>query len=104
MSVTAGGISFGSGLRGRLRAWAITSATVRRWREGRYARFLELCDVRPDDRIVDVGAGTGAALERFNDTNDIVAVDLEPRATEWLARPNVDVRYGDGTALEFGDR
>jgi len=103
VSSAAGGIVFGRGLRGRLRAWAITSPTVRRWREGRYERFLELCGVKAHDRILDVGAGTGAALERFNDTNPIVAVDLDPRASQWLSKPNVEVRYGDGTALPFAD-
>ena len=57
------------------RNWAANSDTVRRWRESRYALFIELCDVKPDDRILDVGAGRGGALERFNKTNPIVAVD-----------------------------
>ena len=34
----------------RTRRWAHTSGRVRRWRERRYARFLELCRLRPDDR------------------------------------------------------
>lgn len=99
----ASSIDFGSGFGRRLRSWAINSATVQRWREGRYKLFLSLCDVQPDDRILDVGAGTGAALERFNETNPIVAVDLHPRTSEFLAKPNVTVRYADGTDLPFGD-
>jgi SAM-dependent methyltransferase len=97
-------IDFGSGFGRRLRSWAINSRRVQRWREGRYQLFLSLCDVRPDDRILDVGAGTGAALERFNTTNEIVAVDLDPRTSEFLAKPNVTVRYADGTDLPFADR
>jgi len=76
---------------------------VRRWRERRYRLFLELCAVEPDEPILDVGAGKGGALERFNDTNPIVAIDLEPDTSEWLAAPNVDVRVGDGTRLGFAD-
>lgn len=87
-----------------LRSWAANSGTVRRWREQRYRLFEQLCELRPTDRIVDVGAGWGAALERFNRTNLIVAVDLRPDASSpWLAAENVTVATADGTALPFGD-
>jgi hypothetical protein len=65
--------------------------------------FLETCSVRPSDRIIDVGAGRGAALERFNSENPIIAVDLNPQAGEWLASDNVTVLQGDGTRLPFRD-
>ncbi len=61
-----------------LRSFASDSATVRRWREQRYRLFERLCALQPEDRILDVGAGWGAALERFNTVNPIVAVDLKP--------------------------
>lgn len=97
-------LALGGALWSRTRAWAIDSSTVRRWRERRYQLFLELCDVRPGEPILDVGAGTGAALERFNGENPIVALDLEPRESPWLERPNVTVRRGDGTRLDYPDR
>lgn len=86
-----------------LRSWAAGSDTVLRWRMKRYQLFLRLCDVRSDDRIIDVGAGWGALLERFNKTNPIVAVDLHPQPSEWLSSPNVVVQQADGTDLPFGD-
>ena len=88
----------------RLRTWAAESDTVRRWREGRYQLFVDECRLTPDDRIIDVGAGWGALLERFNKVNPIMAVDLSPQPSEWLESPNVTVREADGTQLPFADR
>jgi SAM-dependent methyltransferase len=87
----------------RTRGWAANSARVRHWREARYELFVELCDVQPEDRILDVGAGAGLALERFNQTNEIVALDLHPATSEYLQQSNVSVVQGDGTALPFAD-
>ena len=64
---------------------------------------MRLCEVQPSDRIIDVGAGWGAALERFNTTNAIVAVDLRPDPSGWLGAPNVTVVQADGTKLPFAD-
>ena len=92
------------GLWEKTREWAAGSETVRRWRRRRYELFVELCAVGADEQILDVGAGAGAALERFNSTNPIVAVDIAPRkANTWLDRPNVTVELADGTALPYGD-
>lgn len=93
--------AIGARIRNAMRTWAHTSPTVKRWRDARYRRFIELCSVTPDDRIVNVGAGWGASLERFNRTNPIVAVDLRPIDSEWFAQPNVTVLKGDGTDLPF---
>jgi 2-polyprenyl-3-methyl-5-hydroxy-6-metoxy-1,4-benzoquinol methylase len=88
---------------GPLRRWAADSATVQRWRRQRYELFQELCGLKPEDRIIDVGAGWGAALERFNTLNPIVAVDLKPDTSQWLASPNVTALQADGTNLPFAD-
>jgi SAM-dependent methyltransferase len=90
-------------LRQRLRHWASTSPTVLGWRRGRYERFARLCRLRPDDRILDVGAGLGAALERFNAVNPITALDLTPMESEWIQQRNVTQIQGDGTRMPFGD-
>jgi hypothetical protein len=93
----------GLALSPRLRSWAADSDTVKRWREARYQLFIDACAVEPEDRIIDVGAGWGALLERFNQTNPIVAVDLSPQPSEWLSSPNVTVLQADGTQLPFAD-
>lgn len=64
---------------------------------------MDLCRVEPGDRILDVGAGAGAALERFNTTNEIVAVDLEPLQSEWMEAANVTVQVADATRLPYGE-
>lgn len=64
---------------------------------------MALCDVSPGERILDVGAGEGGALERFNSENPIIAVDVLPRPTEWLKQRNVEVLTADGTNLPFSD-
>lgn len=86
------------------RSWVSTSETVVGWRERRYRLFMELCEVAEDETILDVGAGLGGGLERFNDRNAIVAVDLEGERAGWLDRPNVTVEQGDGTRLRYADR
>ena len=91
------------GLGERTREWAKRSDTVRGWREQRYRLFMSLCQVKPEERILDVGAGEGSALERFNRTNPITAVDLRTDARDWLASENVSVQYADGTQLPFPD-
>src|SRR5438552_804151 len=85
----------------RTRAWASGSDTVRGWRERRHRLFMQLCHVRPDEAILDVGAGRGGALERFNRENPIVAVDLVAERVGWLDAPNVTVQEADGTRLPF---
>jgi SAM-dependent methyltransferase len=74
------------------------------WRQRRYERFVRLCALDPRDDILDVGAGAGAALERFNTVNKITALDIAPLAEGWLAQPNVSVIAGDATRLPFPDR
>lgn len=86
------------------RSWVATSDTVVGWRRRRYRLFMDLCRVRPDEAILDVGAGRGGGLERFNRENPILAVDLEGERVGWLDQPNVTVAKGDGTRLQYGDR
>lgn len=97
--------SIAAKIRARTTAWAANSDAIRQGRERRYRLFIELCGVRPDERILDVGAGQGSALERFNAVNPILAVDIvSPTAAGWLSNPNVEVARADGTRLPFADR
>ena len=87
--------------------FSFTRQLAMRWghkmRYARYRRFVELCSLRPEDTIIDVGAGGGAALAVFNHTNSITAVDI----AEWSDVPDrANVRFvkGDGCALPFPDK
>ncbi len=90
----------------RTRSWGHGSDVVRRWRERRYHLFVEACNLKPGDRILDIGAGDGAALARFNTTNEIVAVDLRFRKapSRWMMQPNVNCVVADATELPFDDQ
>lgn len=89
----------------RARAWATSSTTVERWRRRRYELFMQRCAVQPGEAILDVGAGAGGALERFNSVNPITAFDRAPRVEgTWLQGANVRVQSGDATSLPFADR
>jgi 2-polyprenyl-3-methyl-5-hydroxy-6-metoxy-1,4-benzoquinol methylase len=72
-------------------------------REARYRHFVRGCALRPADTILNVGAGRGGGLERFNRENPIVALDLQPEARGWLAQENVEIVAGDARALPFED-
>jgi len=85
------------------RAW-VASGGTRAWRERRYRFFVEQCGLRPEETILDVGAGAGGALEQFNSVNPIVAVDLDPARDGWLSQPNVTVQQADGTRLPFANK
>jgi SAM-dependent methyltransferase len=79
---------------------------VRGWRLRRYQLFVTLCELKPDERILDVGAGAGGALERFNQTNPIVALDVSPPPPgTWLDAENVTIVTVDADAdrLPFDD-
>jgi 2-polyprenyl-3-methyl-5-hydroxy-6-metoxy-1,4-benzoquinol methylase len=87
-----------------MKSWARNSETVRRGRERRYRLFMDLCAVSPEHVILDVGAGRGTALERFNTINRIVTVDLgAPPPTEWMRHENVKACQANGTNLPFAD-
>lgn len=88
------------------------ATTLQRWvaagardlRAARYRRFVEACALRSGERILDVGAGRGGALECFNRTNPIVALEPQPDpSAEWLAQDNVTLAEGDARALPFDD-
>jgi SAM-dependent methyltransferase len=78
---------------------------VARWRERRYHLFMELCDVQPEETILDIGAGAGRTLARYNKTNPIVAVDLEwpDYNPNWLDQANVRFVQADGADLPFAE-
>ena len=88
----------------RLRQAIHQQAAVQRFREHRYQRFVRALDVKPTDRIVDVGSGPGNALESRNRVNPIVAVDVADQTGAFASFPNVTFVRADARALPFGDR
>ncbi|MDD5466669.1 MAG: methyltransferase domain-containing protein [Anaerolineales bacterium] len=77
-------------------------------------RGIELAAIQPQDRILEVAVGTGAALleilKRVDKSNAVCGVDLTPRMLEKAGRTvakagftNLDLRLGDARSLPFGD-
>jgi hypothetical protein len=88
-----------------VRRWIARREFLERGRHARYEFFTTTCRLTATDTILDVGAGQGAALERYNHGNRIVALDLLEKNRESLERhPNVTFQAGDATAMPFTDR
>jgi SAM-dependent methyltransferase len=69
-------------------------------RLARYNRLARLVDLRPTDRIVDIGCGPGVrTIAAYNQTNTIVGVDLLPPEKVKLTQANVQYVQGDATHL-----
>ncbi|MCB9683006.1 MAG: class I SAM-dependent methyltransferase [Alphaproteobacteria bacterium] len=90
---------------GGLDRWLRRQPRVRRWMAAtipaRLARKLYLVTpwLRPDDRVLDLGTGSGAVCAALRELgHDVVAVDLEDHTLR-----SVGVRIADGTALPFPD-
>lgn len=73
------------------------------------SRSVELLDLRPGERVLIDGAGTGADLRHIPSGVEIVATDITPamihrlrQRAERLGRP-VDARVMDAEALDFPD-
>lgn len=69
-------------------------------------RSIQLLDLRPGERLVIVGCGTGADLPFVPPDVEVLATDLTPamlRQAAAHARPGVELRVMDGMALELPD-
>lgn len=89
---------------GRMRRAIHRHPAVKRFRDRRYQRFVTTVGLRPSDRIIDVGAGLGDALESRNDVNPITAVDVTDSSRAFATRSNVTFVVSDARALPFPSR
>jgi len=75
-----------------------------RKRQARYEFFRTVLQPRSEWRVLDIGIGTGGALERFNPGLRVVGLNLElPDAGLRTAMPDVRFVVGDGRFLPFTD-
>ena len=77
------------------------------WNEQMRDEAIELLDISPDDRVLDVGCGTGFATERLlEETEHVYGLDQSPhqlsKAFEKFGRRGtVQFCYGDAERLPF---
>lgn len=67
-------------------------------------RSVELLGLRPGERLVVIGCGTGADLPLIPPDVEVLAVDLSPdmlRQARAHARPGIEFREMDGMALDL---
>ena len=92
-------------IRLRYKLWAPHYDRVTRFpRERR--RSVELLALRPGERLVIIGCGTGADLPFVPEEVQVLAIDLSPdmlRQARAHARPGIDFRVMDGMALDLPD-
>ena len=92
-------------IRFRYRFWAPHYDRVTRFPDER-RRSIELLALRPGERLLIIGCGTGADLPFVPEGISVLAVDLSPamlRQARAHARPGIEFRVMDGMALELPD-
>jgi len=92
-------------LRFRYSFWAPHYDRVTKFPDER-RRSIELLGLRPGERLVVIGCGTGADLPFIPEGIEVLAVDLTPamlRQAMAHARPGIEFRVMDGMALDLPD-
>jgi ubiquinone/menaquinone biosynthesis C-methylase UbiE len=68
-------------------------------------RLLDIAQVSPGDRVLDVACGTGvlarAAAERVGDAGLVVGIDINPAMLEVARDVRPDIEWRDGDAVEL---
>ena len=74
-------------------------------RRKRYERIARILDLKPTDRVLDLGCGPGGrSLATYNQTNEIVGVDLLDPEDVSATEPNFRYMKADASDLsEFAD-
>ena len=68
-------------------------------RRRRYKKICELVGLKPEHKILDIGAGLGESFEDFNKENEIIAMDIRP--DHKIFQDNVRNITGDATEMGF---
>ena len=98
-----------AGQRVRYTLWAPVYDHLSRIFRRRRRRSVKVADLKPGERVLILGAGTGLDLDFIPPGIVLTAIDLTPAMLQRLRRRAqrlglaVDARVMDGTALEFPD-
>jgi phosphatidylethanolamine/phosphatidyl-N-methylethanolamine N-methyltransferase len=89
----------------RYTIWAPHYDRVTRFHPER-KRSISLLELRPGERLIVIGCGTGADLPFIPEGIEVLATDLTPamlRQAMAHARPGIELRVMDGMALDLPD-
>jgi len=71
-------------------------------RKRRYQKICELVNLKPTDRILDIGCGEGLSFEKFNKKNKIVGLDTNKKPR--IFQKNFKYIKGDCSNLPFKNK
>lgn len=96
------------------KGWSDKSAVIRDWLHEPTAAMIEMADVRPGMRVLDIAAGAGDQTldlaKRVGPTGYVLATDLSPAILEFAKSRaqsagynNVETQVADGESLRVAD-
>jgi ubiquinone/menaquinone biosynthesis C-methylase UbiE len=70
----------------------------------RYEKIVRLLDIKPDEKILNLGSGKGYTFEEFNKVNPIVGMDIFPKEENQIKQKNFTYLQRTSDVLPFEDK
>jgi ubiquinone/menaquinone biosynthesis C-methylase UbiE len=69
----------------------------------RYEKIVNLLDLKPNEKILNIGSGKGYTFEAFNTENSIVGMDIFPKSENTINQKNFEYIERTDDMLPFED-
>jgi|GEM_PF-2491210 len=73
-------------------------------KEKRYNKIIQLLDISPQEKILNLGCGKGYTFEDFNSQNDITGMDIFPREDNTIKQKNFKYIQRTADKLPFDNK